>query len=104
MLGALCAGTPMPNEIRRVISRMIVSTPPRSSRSATVRSVRAALFPQLCTTIPSARNDSAGSRVTTSQTGDSPPGSVASTGTQTPSPSTFGANAAACPRRRGRGS
>ena len=33
------AGTPMPNEIRAVISRMISSTPPRSSRSARVSSV-----------------------------------------------------------------
>jgi hypothetical protein len=36
----------MPNEIRRVISPMIDATPPSSSRSARVSSVRAALFPQ----------------------------------------------------------
>jgi hypothetical protein len=36
----------MPNEMRRVISRMIESTPPRSSRSARVSSVWTALFPQ----------------------------------------------------------
>jgi hypothetical protein len=36
----------MPNEIRRVISRMIASTPPRVPRSARANSVFAALLPQ----------------------------------------------------------
>jgi len=36
----------MPNEIRRLISRMIRLTPPSTSRSVTVSSVHAALLPQ----------------------------------------------------------
>ena len=39
-------GTPMPNEIRRVISRITASTPPSASRSSRVSSVWAALLPQ----------------------------------------------------------
>jgi len=46
MVARSCAGTPTPNEIRRVISPMTPSTPPSASRSSRRRSVSAALLPQ----------------------------------------------------------
>jgi len=42
----LTAGTPMPKDTRRVISRMIRSTLPSAARSVRVSSVQAALLPQ----------------------------------------------------------
>ena len=52
-----CAGTPMPNEIRRVISLMTNAIPPSASRSERVSSVRTALLPHADVVADAGRRD-----------------------------------------------